>query len=77
MFYKKRKRKVFIKDISNLKNNKDIKRIGYPITIGDSDEIKGQPAMYSNTLLNYVKNNLINMDDKEQLNKLKKIKFLK
>ena len=31
--------------------------------------------MYSNTLLNYVKNNLINMDDKEQLNKLKKNKI--
>jgi len=72
---RKEKEKFLLKDISNLKNNKDIKRIGYPITIGDSDEIKGQPAMYSNTLLNYVKNNLINMDDKEQLNKLKKNKI--
>ena len=30
--------------------------------------------MYSDTLLDYVKNNLINMDIKEQLSKLKKNK---
>ena len=72
---RKEKEKFLLKDISILKNNKVIKRIGYPITIGNSDEIKGEPAMYSNTLLTYVKNNLINMDDKENLNKLEKNKI--
>ena len=71
---RKEKEKLFLKDISNLKNYKVIKRIGFPITIGNSDEIKGRNAMYSDTLLDYVKNNLINMDIKEQLSKLKKNK---
>ena len=54
--------KNYLKQISNLRNESDPKRIGFPITIGDTPEIKGKPAMYSDTLLNYVSNNLINID---------------
>ena len=57
---------------SNLKNKTEIKRIGYPITIGKKEEINGEPILYSETLYEFVKNNLIDMDDKEQLNKLDK-----
>ena len=67
---RKEKEKYLLKNILNLKNYIDIKRIGYPITIGNNSEIVGKPAMYSNTLLEFVKNNLINMDDEGQLNKL-------
>ncbi len=55
---------------SNLKNKTEVKRIGYPITIGKEEEIKGKPTLYSETLYEFVKNNLVDMDDKEQLNKL-------
>ena len=65
------KEKYYLKDLSNLKNStKDIKRIGFPITIGKSEEIKGKPAMYSGKLFKFVINNLIDMDDNQQLNKL-------
>jgi hypothetical protein len=47
-----------------------VKRIGYPITIGKKEEINGEPTLYSETLYEFVKNNLVDMDDKEQLNKL-------
>ena len=60
---RKEKEKHFLKDISNLKNEHNITRIGFPITIGDEEEIKGKQAMYSNTLLKYVKENLINIDN--------------
>jgi len=55
---------------SNLKKKTKIKRIGYPITIGKKEEINGEPTLYSETLYEFVKNNLVDMDDKEQLNKL-------
>lgn len=55
---------------SNLKNKNKIKRIGYPITIGKKEEINGEPTLYSETLYEFVTNNLVDMDDKEQLNKL-------
>ena len=64
------KEKYLLKNFLNYTNNTFIKRIGYPITIGKNSEIVGKPAMYSGTLLEFVKNNLINMDDKEQLNML-------
>ena len=69
---RKEKEKYSLKDISNLKNYTDIKRIGFPITIGDEPEIKGKSAMYSDTLLTYVSNNLINMDDSNFINNLNK-----
>ena len=52
---------------SNLKNMTKVKRIGYPITIGKKEEINGEPTLYSETLYEFVKNNLVDMDDKEQL----------
>ena len=55
---------------SNLKNKNDIKRIGYPITIGQEEEINGKPTLYSETLREFVMNNLVDMDDKDQLDKL-------
>ena len=57
------KEKYFLKEFSNLYNKSNIKRIGYPITIGDNDEIKGIPPMYSRTLLKFVKENLIDIDN--------------
>ena len=53
---RKEKEKVFLKQISNLNNTDEVKKIGYPITIGKKEEIKGRPAMYANTLLDFVKN---------------------
>ena len=55
---------------SNLKNKTKIKRIGYPITIGKKEEINGEPTLYSETLYEFVKNNLVDMDDELQFNKL-------
>lgn len=55
---------------SNLKNKTEVKRIGYSITIGKKEEINGKPTLYSETLYEFVKNNLVDMDDKKQLNKL-------
>ena len=49
-------------------------RIGYPITIGDKDEIKGKPAKYSKILFDYVMNNLIDMNDNNLLKNLEKNK---
>ena len=62
--------KYLLKNFLNITNDTNIKRIGYPITIGKDPEIIGKPALYSNTLLQFMKNNLINMDNREQLNKL-------
>ena len=64
---RKESEKYLLKKISNLNDTGKIKKIGYPITIGRENEIKGRPAMYAKYLLEYVKNNLINMDD-ESLN---------
>ena len=67
---RKSEEKTYLKKISNLKNDKNIQKIGFPITIGDNEEIKGEPSMYGGILLKYVKNNLINLDNKTQLNYL-------
>jgi len=63
---RKENEKYLLKQISNLNKSEKIKKIGYPITIGKEDEIKGMPAMYSGFLLAFVKNNLINLDDEKQ-----------
>ena len=65
---RKEKEKYLLQKISDFKNKKGIKRIGYPISIGDKDEIKGKAAPYSDTLLSFVKNNLINFDEYEKNN---------
>ena len=57
---RKNEEQTYLKKISNLKNDKNIQKIGFPITIGDNEEIKGEPSMYGGILLKYVKNNLIN-----------------
>ena len=49
---RKEDEKYLLKKISNLNN-----KIGYPITIGKEEEIKGRHTMYSDTLLDFVKNN--------------------
>ena len=67
---RKEKEKVLLKQISNLNNTDEITKIGYPITIGKTDEIKGRPAMYAKTLLDFVKNNLINLNDTNQIKNL-------
>ena len=64
---RKEQEKYLLKQISNLNNTEEIKKIGYPITIGDKDEIKGRPAMYAKTLLDYVKSNLVNLNNVSQI----------
>ena len=56
-------------DISNLrkKNKSKIKRIGYPITINNKSELL--TSFYEGSLLKFIKNNLIDMDSYESLNK--------
>ena len=71
---RKTKEKYLLKQLSNLKNNTKLNRIGFPITIND-EEIEGKPALYSRELYNFVKDNLIDMDNKSELNKLKENKF--
>ena len=68
---RKEKEKTLLIEKSNLKNFKNIKKIGFPNTIGDIEEIKGEPAMYSDTLLKFVINNLINIKENNITNKLK------
>ena len=62
--------KYLLKNVSLFKKSKKINKIGYPITIGKKKEIKGSSAMYYKTLLNFVNNNLINLD-KENTNEIK------
>ena len=71
---RKEDEKYLLKKISNLNNTETIIKIGYPITIGKEEEIKGRPAMYSDTLLDFVKNNLINIDHDNQTKLFKEIK---
>ena len=54
---RKEKEKYLLKINSNLRNITKIKKIGFPKTIGDKEEIVGEPALYSDTLLYYVQNN--------------------
>ena len=61
---RKDKEKYILKLSSNLNSLKEIKKIGYPITVNSKGEIKGKPALYSDTLMNFVLNNMINLDDK-------------
>ena len=63
------KEKYLLKEISYFKNKAKIKKIGYPISIGNKDEIIGKPAPYSNSLLTFMKINLINIDEYEKKNK--------
>lgn len=68
---RKNKEKNSLKSISNLKDIKSINKIGFPITIGEKEEIKGEPSMYGAFLLNYVKSNLINLDNETMLKNIK------
>ena len=68
---RKNKEKTSLISLSNLKNSKPINKIGFPITIGEKEEIKGEPSMYGVVLLNYVKNNLINLDNETMLKNIK------
>ena len=63
------KEKYLLKKISYFKNKTDIKKIGYPISIGNKEEIRGKPALYSNSLLTFMKTHLINIDEYEKQNK--------
>ena len=53
-----------------------IKRIGYPITIGEKEEINGKPAMYTGVLYNFMKKNLIDMNDEKFKQKQTKPKLM-
>ena len=66
---RKPEEKYLLKSISNLKDVEVINKIGYPITIGDIEEITEEP-LYADTLLDFVKNNLINLDNETQIKNL-------
>ena len=61
---RKEKEKYLLKSSSNLKENKTIKQIGFPITIINKEEIKGYSPLYGEQLYKYIMNNLINIDEK-------------
>ena len=67
---RKEEEKYLLKEKSNLKNSYKINKIGFPITIGDVEEIKGKPALYSFSLYKYVLNNLIDLENKNITNNL-------
>ena len=69
---RKEKEKYLLKSLSNLNKFKEIKKIAFPITTIEKDELKGKSPLYSDKLMKYVLNNLINLDDKNMLNNLKK-----
>ena len=71
---RKENEKYLLKSFSKLNNSETIKKIGFPITIGEKEEIKGKPPMYAKTLVDFVKNNLINLDDKNQTKFIEQIK---
>ena len=58
--------KYLLKKVSNLKSN--VKRIGYPITVDNKNEIKGKPILYARQLMNFMRKNLINLDEMNLIN---------
>ena len=69
---RKTKEKYLLKQVSNLKNISNVKRIGFPITIEKDEIYKKKPALYAGRLSSFVRNNLIDMDNVKEINKLKK-----
>ena len=70
---RKNKEKHLLYDISNLRNkSSNVKRIGYPITISKKPE--SSTSLYDRKLYRFMKNNLIDMDNFDQLRKLNKRK---
>ena len=61
---RKEKEKYLLKSSSNLKLNKTIKKIGFPITIMNKEEIKGASPLYGEKLYKNIMENLINLDEK-------------
>ena len=66
---RKNKEKYLLYKDSNLKNIENLKKIGYPITINKNQE--GKSSLYDWSLVRFVKNNLIDMNNLDALNKLK------
>ena len=66
---RKKNEKYLLLHDSNLKNESNIKRIGYPITINKKQE--DVTSLYDRNLQRFVKKNLVNMDNKKKLNELK------
>ena len=58
--------KYLLKKVSNMKSN--AKRIGYPITVDNKNEIKGKPILYARQLMNFMRKNLINLDEMNLIN---------
>ena len=63
---RKHEEKYLLQSNSNLKDVKMLQKIGFPITIQDKEELEEIP-MYADTLLKFVMNNLINLDNKTQI----------
>ena len=59
----KKSEKFLLLKKSNLKNIKNINKIGFPITIGNEEELKGKAALYARDLYKHVMKNLINMNN--------------
>jgi hypothetical protein len=69
---RKKSEKTLLLANSNLKNEINIKRVGYPITIIEKQE--DDTSLYCSALANFVKNNLINMDNENKSNMMNKRK---
>ena len=66
---RKEKEKFLLKSFSKFNSSKEIKKIGFPSTIIDKDEIRGKSPLYGKELFQYVMNNLINLDENNSFNK--------
>ena len=65
---RKNKEKYLLYSNSNLRNQTNVKRIGFPITINKKQQ--DITSLYDKTLQIYIQNNLIDMDNLKRLNSL-------
>lgn len=68
---RKEKEKYLLKSFSNLKSYPFINKIAYPTTKIDKEEINDYTPLHGGNLMNYIMNNLINLDENNTFHKLK------
>ena len=68
---RKEKEKYLLKSLSNLKSYPFINKIAYPTTKIDKEEINDYTPLHGGNLMNYIMNNLINLDENNTFHKLK------
>ena len=67
---RKKREKFLLLSNSNLRNETNIKKFGYPITINKKSE--DYSSLYDRNLVKFVRNNLINLDNENILKKISK-----